>query len=45
MAIADKKIGTRQETETDFYATINDENVQLKVSDDSSLLDILRDEL
>ena len=45
MAIADKKIVKPQDTEINFHATINDELVRLNVSDESSLLDILRDEL
>ncbi|MCH7495879.1 MAG: 2Fe-2S iron-sulfur cluster binding domain-containing protein, partial [Candidatus Marinimicrobia bacterium] len=45
MAIADKKIVAPQDTEINFYATINGELVRLNVSDDSTLLDILRDDL
>ena len=45
MTVADKKIVISQESEIDFHATINDEKVSLKVSDESSLLDILRDRL
>ena len=45
MAIADKKIDTSQNSKINFQATINDELVRLNVSLDSSLLDILRDDL